>query len=99
MAKPGNGDAADELVRGASGDQVNFMQQAFYSGYHGFVAAKIQHVLEADGVCYSFTCPLCRHDAMILQESSMLTMISLLQINNGPLRPAKYITDKGHGIQ
>jgi len=73
------------------------VQQAFYNGHYGFAGAKVQHVLQADGMCYSFTCPLRRHDAMVLRESSMLTMLSLLYVNNDPLRPVKCVTDKAYG--
>jgi hypothetical protein len=129
VAKPGNGDAADALIRAAGGDQVNLIQQAFtmvimvllvpkYSiscKQMGFVTAslvhcvgmmpwyfknppaKVQHILQADGICYSFTCPLRRHDAMVLQESSMRTMLSVLYVNNNHNRPAKSVTDKAYG--
>jgi hypothetical protein len=59
MAKPGSRDAANALIRAAGGDNVNLVQQAFYNGHYGFAGAKVQHVLQADGLCYSFTCPLC----------------------------------------
>jgi hypothetical protein len=97
MAKPGTGDAATALIRAAGGDEVNQVQQAFYNGHYGFAGAKVQHVLQADGLCYSFTCPLRRHDAMVLQESSMLTMLSVLHVNNDPLRPVKCVSDKAYG--
>jgi hypothetical protein len=80
LARPGHGDAADALVRAAGGDDINLVQQAYYNGHYGFSGAKVQHVLQADGICYSFTCPLRWHNAMVLQESSMLTMLSLLLI-------------------
>jgi hypothetical protein len=66
MAKPGNGQAAD---RAAGGDRVNLVQQAFYNAHYCFVGGKVQHVLEADGICYSFTCPLHRH-AMVLKNQA-----------------------------
>jgi len=97
MARPERGEAAEALVRAAGGDDVNLVQQAYYNGHYGFSGAKVQHVLQADGICYSFTCPLRRHDAMVLQESSMLTMLSVLYVNNDPLRPVKYVTDKAYG--
>ena len=97
MARPGQGDAASALVRAAGGDEVNLVQQAYYNGHYGFSGAKVQHVLQADGICYSFTCPLRWHDAMVLQESSMLTMLSVLFINNDPLRPVKCVSDKAYG--
>jgi hypothetical protein len=34
---------------------------------------------------------------MVLQESSMLTMLSVLYVNNDPLRPVKCVTDKAYG--
>jgi hypothetical protein len=48
-------------------------------------------------MCYSFTCPLRHHDAMVLRESSMLTMLSVLYVNDDPLRPVKCVTDKAYG--
>jgi hypothetical protein len=50
--------------------------------------------MQVDGICYSFACPLHHHDAMVLQESSMLTMLSVLFVNNDPL---KCVTDKAYG--
>jgi len=97
MARPGRGEAAEALVRAAGSDDVNLVQQAYYNGHYGFSGAKVQYVLQADGICYSFTCPLRRHDAMVLQESSMLTMLSVLYVNNDPLRPVKCVTDKAYG--
>jgi hypothetical protein len=58
LAKPGTGDAAAALVRAAGGNEVNMVQQAFYNGHYGFAGAKAQHVLQADHMRYSFTCPL-----------------------------------------
>ena len=37
------------------------------------------------------------HDVMVLQESSMLTMLSVLFVNNDPLQPLKCVTDKAYG--
>ncbi len=68
-----------------------------YNGHYGFSGAKVQHVLQVDGICYSFTCPFHHHDAMVLQESSMLTMLSVLFVHNDPLRPVKCIIDKAYG--
>ncbi len=96
-AKPGNGNAADALIRAAGGDLFNLIQQAFYNSHYGFADAKVQHVLQADGSCYSFTCPFHRYDAMILQVSSIPTMLSVLYVNNDPCRPAKCVTDKACG--
>jgi hypothetical protein len=97
MARPGRGDAATALVGAAGGDDVNLVQQAYYNGHYGFVGAKVQHVLQANGMCYSFTCPLRSHDAMVLQASSMLTMLSVLYVNDDPLQPVKCVTYKAYG--
>jgi hypothetical protein len=97
MARPGRGDAATALVGAAGGDDVNLVQQAYYNGHYGFIGAKVQHVLQADGMCNSFTCPLRRHDAMVLQASSMLTMLSVLYVNDDHLQPVKCVTDKAYG--
>jgi hypothetical protein len=58
MAKPERGDAANALIRAVGGDDVNLVQQAYYNSHYGISGAKVQHVLQADVMCYSFTCPL-----------------------------------------
>jgi hypothetical protein len=78
----GRGETAQALVAAVGGDDINLVQQAYYNGHYGFCGAKVQHVLQADGLCYSFTCPLRRHDASLLRSSSMITMLSDLYINN-----------------
>jgi hypothetical protein len=85
MAKPGRGDAATAFVRAAGGGDVNLVQQTYNNGHYGFGGAKVQYVLQADGMCYSFTCPLRRHDAMVLQASSILTMLIVLFVYDDPL--------------
>jgi len=97
MCRPGTGDAAAALAAVVGANDMNLVQRAYYNGHYGFCGAKVQHVLQADGICYSFTCPLRRHDASVLQSSSMLTMLSVLHVNNDPLRPVKCCTDKAYG--
>jgi hypothetical protein len=84
-----------QLVVGAN--DINLVQRAYYNGHYGFCGAKVHHVLQANGICYSFTCPLRRHDASVLQSSSMLTTLSVLHVNNDPLRRIKCCTDKAYG--
>jgi hypothetical protein len=55
-ANPGTGAASAAVKRAVGGDEVNMVQQVFYNGHYGFAGATVQHVLEADEVCYSFTC-------------------------------------------
>ena len=69
------------------------LQQAYYNGYYRFSGAKVQCVLQADGICYSLTCPLRRHDAMVLHDSSMLTKLSELYVDNDPLRPVTCVSN------
>ena len=97
MTRPGRGVTAQALLAAAGGDDINLIQQAYYNGHYGFCGAKVQHVLQADGLCYSFTCPLRRHDASVLRSSSMITMLSVLYINNDLARPVKTVTDKAYG--
>jgi hypothetical protein len=73
------------------------MQRAYYNGHYGFCGAKVQHVLQADGMCHSFICPLRHHDASVLRSSSMITMLSVLFVNNDQARPVKTVTDKAYG--
>ena len=97
MARPGRGQAAEVLRRAVGGGDVNLVQQAYYNGHYGFCGGKVQHVLQADGMCYSFVCPLRRHDAMVLHSSSMVNMLSVLFVDGDPARPAKTVTDKAYG--
>jgi hypothetical protein len=34
---------------------------------------------------------------MVLHETSMLTMLSVLYVDNDPLRPVECVTDKAYG--
>ena len=97
LTRPGRGEAAQAVAAAVGAEDVNLIQQAYYNGHYGFCGAKVQHVLQADGICYSFTCPLRRHDAVLLHNSSMVTMLSVLYINNDPARPVKCVTDKAYG--
>jgi hypothetical protein len=97
MTRPGRGATAQALLAAVGGDDNNLIQQAYYNGHYGFCGAKVQHVLQADGLCYSFTCPLRRHDASVLHSSSMIPMLSVLYINNDLDRPVKTVTDKAYG--
>jgi hypothetical protein len=97
MCRPGTGDAAAALKAAVGANDINLVQRAYYIGHYGFCGAKVQHVLQANGICHLFTCPLRRHDASVLQTSSMLTMLSVLHVNNDPLCPVKCCTDKAYG--
>jgi hypothetical protein len=73
--RPDRGETVQALVAAVGGDDINLVQQAYYNGHYGFCGAKVQHVLQADGLCYSFTSPLRWHDASVLHSSSMITML------------------------
>jgi hypothetical protein len=85
LTRPGRGDAAAALVRNVGENNLNLVQQAYYNGHYGFCGAKVLHVLQVDGISYSFIAPLRQHDAMVLHSSSMITM------------PVKVVTDKAYG--
>jgi hypothetical protein len=55
---------------------VNLMQRAFYNGHYKYHGTKVQHVVQADGIAYSFTCPIRNHDALVLRNSHMILMLS-----------------------
>ncbi len=82
LSRPGIWEAAQAVAAAVGAEDVNLIQQAYYNGHYGFCGAKVQHVLQADGICCSFTCPLHRHDAMLLHNSSMVTMLSALYSKN-----------------
>ncbi len=73
------------------------MQQMFYNGHYKAHGAKVQHLLEADGIVYSWNCPLRNHDSKVLQKSGMLLMLSALYVDNDPERPVKCVTYKAYG--
>ena len=96
LSKPGKGRATQAFAEAATANDVNLVQQAFYNGHYGFHGAKVQHVVQVDGIKYSFTCPTCHHDATMLRESSMLVMLSSLWVDSG-LECPKTCTDKAYG--
>jgi hypothetical protein len=73
------------------------MQRAYYNGHYKYHGGKVQHVLQADGMAHSFTCPICNHDALVLRNSAMLLMLSSVYINGDLNRPAITVTDKAYG--
>jgi len=97
MSRPGKGQAVRELCAAAGTVDYNLMQRAYYNGHYKYHGAKVQHVLQADGMVHSFTCPIRNHDAMVLRSSAMITMLSVLYINDDPNRPVKSVTDKDYG--
>jgi hypothetical protein len=73
------------------------MQRAFYNGHYKYHGGKVQHVLQADGIVYSFTCPIHNHVALVLHNSTMHLMLSSLFIDGDQNRPAVTVTDKAYG--
>jgi len=97
MSQLNKGQAVRELCAAAGTDDFNLMQHAYYNGHYKYHGAKVQHVLQADGMVYSFTCPIRNHDAMVLRSSSMIRQLSVLFVNDDPTRPVKTVTDKAYG--
>ena len=97
MCRPGTGDAAAALAEVVGAEDINFIQRAYYNGHYGFFVAKVQYVIQVDGIYYLFTCPLRCHDASVLHTFSMLSMLSVLHVNNDPLHPVKCYIDKAYG--
>jgi hypothetical protein len=81
MSRPGNGRCVREICAAAGTPDVNLMQRAFYNGHYKYHGGKVQHVLQADGIAYSYTCPIRNHDALVLRNSSMLLMLTTVYIN------------------
>jgi hypothetical protein len=73
------------------------MQKMYYNGHYKAHGAKVQHLLQADGMVYSWTCPLQNHDSLVLRKSGMLLMLSALFVNYDPSRLVKCVTDKAYG--
>jgi hypothetical protein len=81
MSHPGRGRAVRDICEAAGVQDVNLMQRAFYNGHYKFHGGKVQHVLQADGMAHSFTCPIRNHDASVLCTSSMFLMLSNVYID------------------
>jgi hypothetical protein len=52
LSCPGRGRAVKDICLAAGCADVNLMQQAFYNGHYRYHSAKVQHVLQADGIAY-----------------------------------------------
>jgi hypothetical protein len=72
------------------------MQRAFYNGHYKYHGGKVQHVVQADGMAHSFTCPIKNHDALVLCNSSMILMLSSVFIGGDMSRLAVTVTDKAY---
>jgi len=97
MSCPGRGQAVRQICEAAGVGDVNLMQRAFYNGHYKYHGGTVQHVLQADGMAHSFTCPIHNHDALVLHHSSMIQMLSAVYIA-GDLNCADVtVTDKAYG--
>jgi hypothetical protein len=97
MSRPGRGRAVRQICEAAGCGDVNLMQRAYYNGHYKYHGGKVQHVVQADGMAHSFTCPIRNHDALVLRNSSMIIMLSSVFIGGDLQRPAITVTDKAYG--
>ncbi len=97
MSHPGRGRAVRQICQAAGCGDVNLMQRAFYNGHYKYHGGKVQHVVQVDGMAYSFTCPNCNHNALVLHNSSMIVMLSSVFIGADINRPAVTVTEKVYG--
>ncbi len=86
-----------QICEAAGCGDINLMQHAYYNGHYKYHGAKVEHVLQADGMVYTFTCPIRNHDALVLHNSAMHEMLCALYINGDPNRPVHVVTDKAYG--
>jgi hypothetical protein len=97
MSQPGGGRAVRQICEAAGCGDVNLMQRAFYYGHYKYHGGKVQHVVQADGMAHSFTCPIRNHDALVLRNSAMILMLSSVFIGGNMNRLAVTVTDKAYG--
>jgi hypothetical protein len=97
MSRPGRGRAVRDICEASGAQDVNLMQRVFYNGHYKYHEGKVQHVLQADGIAHSFTCPIRNHDASVLRSSAMFLMLSNVYIDGDCNCPAKTVTDKAYG--
>lgn len=65
----------------AGTDDVNLVQKAYYNGHYGFHGAKVQHMVQADGIMMSFVALIRNHDAKVIISSNMFTMVNTLYVD------------------
>jgi hypothetical protein len=56
------------------------MQQAYYNHHYKYHVGKVQYVVQAHGMAYSFICPIRIHGALVLQNSSIILMLSSIEL-------------------
>ncbi len=94
MAHPGKGQAATNIADAAGVNDVKLVQRAYYNGHYQFHGAKVQHVVQADIIMYSFVCLIHRHVSSVLHTSMMLIQLSSIFVDGDQARPGKTVTDK-----
>ncbi len=86
-----------QICEAAGCGNINLLQHAYYNGHYKYHGAKVQHVLQADGMVYAYMCPIRNHDALVLCNSMMHEMLWALYINWDPNQPVHFVTDKTYG--
>jgi len=102
-SKPGSGMAAEELAakvaaHAGQGYNVNLVQRAYYNGNYRLHGAKVQHLLEVDGVIICYVSSVRVHDARMYRESTVEAQLSTLYVveadgTENPFRPIKALSD------
>jgi hypothetical protein len=96
MPQSGRGRSVRDICAAAGCGHLNLMQHAYYNGHYKYHGGKLQHVLQADGMAHSFTCPIQNHDALVSRNSSMILMLSNVFISVDLNRPTVTVTDKAY---
>ena len=91
--KPGCGAAARNMAA-AAGVQLDDVQRSFYNRNYRGHGVKVQEVVFADGIKYSYCFSLRRHDSHVMVESGHSDMLSALFLSDGS--PAKCVTDQAY---
>ena len=102
-SKPGSGMTAQQLAATVAahaglGHNVNLVQRAHHNGNNWFHGAKVQHVLEVDGMVICCVSSIRVHDARLYRESTIEAQLSTLYVveadgNPNPFRPAMVLGD------
>jgi hypothetical protein len=94
FSRAGKGKGVAALLAAAGTQDLNLMQKMYYNGHNKAHGAKVQHLLQANRIVYSWTCPLRNHDSLVLCKSVIHLMLSAVFVNNDPRRPVKCVTDE-----
>ena len=97
MCRARRGKGACRIIASLGAQDVNLAQKAYYNGHYGFHGLKVQNMLQADGMRYTFADSLHCVDSILLHKSNLIKMISHLRVGTVDQKVPKVVLDKTYG--